>query len=154
MKSSTLLGTCAGYLAARGMSIQWKLHEDTMASNVAKKQGVLLHLAAGRTIAEAAQHYGISTRQIDRWRADPAFRQREVELRSDLVSLALGRLSDAMKDAADTLVSLLKSTNDTVKLGACKAILENGNRLRESTEIEARLKSLEERAKEIGGKPA
>jgi hypothetical protein len=96
----------------------------------------------------------VSARQIVRWRTDPEFRRRESEVRGELVTLALGRLSDAMKTAADTLVQLLNSANDTVKLGACKTILETGNRLREANELETRLRALEERAKQTGGKPA
>ena len=75
--------------------------------------------------------------------ADPAFRRRVVELRADMVARSLGRLADGMADAADTLRALLRAEGESVRLGAARALLELGTKLRESVELEERLAALE-----------
>lgn len=58
---------------------------------------------------------------------------------------ALGKLADASAAAVDTLRGLLSSESDTARLGAARSILELGNKLRESVDIEERLAALEKR---------
>jgi hypothetical protein len=86
-------------------------------------------------------------RTAGRRRADPAFRRRVGELRAEMVQRALGRMADGMAEAADVLRQLLAAgTPATVRLGACRALLELGVKLRESVELEARLGALEDEA--------
>jgi hypothetical protein len=65
-------------------------------------------------------------------------------LRGELVGLALGKLADGMAEAAAGLRQLLGAQSETVRLGACRALLELGVKLRESVELEARIAALEQ----------
>ena len=56
---------------------------------------------------------------------------------------ALGKMSDGMAEAADTLRQLLKAEAESVRLGAARSILELGSKLREAVELEDRIGELE-----------
>jgi hypothetical protein len=94
-------------------------------------------------LRDAASAAGIGERTATRRWADARFRQRVAELRSEMVSRALGKMADGMSDAAGKLRALLSATSESVQLGACRALLELGVKLRESVELEARLAALE-----------
>jgi len=66
--------------------------------------------------------------------------------RAELVSRAVGSLADASAAAVTTLRALLEADSESVRLGACRAILDLGLRLREAEELERRIAALEERA--------
>jgi len=119
---------------------------------MADKKGtsaLLVGLAAGQTVRDAAQSAGISERTAGRRTANPDFRRRLTELRAEMVGRALGKLADAAADAVEMLRKLLKAKADSVKLGAARSILELGNKLRESVESEQRLAALEQSAVSI-----
>jgi hypothetical protein len=100
-------------------------------------------LARGATQDQAALEARVSRSTVTRRLREDAFRRQVSEARSELVSRAVGQLADASAEAATTLRELLSADADTVKLGAAKAILETGGRLREQGEIEERLAALE-----------
>jgi hypothetical protein len=102
-------------------------------------------LASGLTVEDAARQAGLSERTAYRRLAVPGYRQRVAEARGEMVARALGRLADGMTAAADTLRQLLAASGDNVKLGAARALLELGVKLRESVELERRLADLEAR---------
>lgn len=108
-------------------------------------EALALALATGRTVEEAALQAGVAQRTAYRRLADPDFRQHVAELRTEMVGRALGKMADAMTEAADTLRELLTAEADTVKLGASRSILELGTKLREGVELEERLTALEQR---------
>lgn len=118
-----------------------------MSENVRRKgdAALLLALAAGQTVRDAAQLAGVSEKTAARRLADPAFRRRMAALRAEMVARALGRMAEGMADAADTLRRLLTADADTIKLGAARSLLELGSKLRESVELEERLQTLEKR---------
>jgi hypothetical protein len=90
---------------------------------------------------------GLSERTATRRWGDPAFRRRVAELRGEMVARSLGRMADGMAEAADVLRALLDAgTPPAVRLGAARALLELGVKLRESVELEERLRTLEENA--------
>jgi hypothetical protein len=62
------------------------------------------------------------------------------------VSRTVGRLTDASTAAVTMLQALLEADSESVRLGACRAILELGLKLRASEELERRLAALEDRA--------
>lgn len=119
-----------------------------MAENGRKNDLVLLALAAGLTVHGAAERAGCSQRTVYRYLANADFQRRLTEARGEMVGRALGRLADAMTEAADTLRSLLAAESEAVRLGAARSTLELGSRLRESVELEKRISALEERQKE------
>lgn len=104
---------------------------------------LLAALAAGQTIRDAAKAAGISERTASRHMEDPAFRQQVQEARAEIIARAASQLADAATDAATTLRGLLAAESDAIKLGAARAILELGTKLRESVELEQRLAALE-----------
>jgi hypothetical protein len=106
---------------------------------------IVAALASGHTLQEAAASAGVSPRTVSRRLADPAFKQRIHTLRGEMIGRALGRMADGMSDAAGTLRKLLKAKGESVRLGACRAMLELGVKLRECVEFEARLTALEQR---------
>jgi hypothetical protein len=116
-----------------------------MADNGRRKgdDALLLALASGKTLREAARAAGIGERTATRRLADPEFRRRITELRTEMVSRALGTMADGMSEAAQTLRSLLKAQSESVRLGACRALLELGVNLREVVELEERFAALE-----------
>lgn len=104
---------------------------------------LLAALAGGATIAQAAQQAGVSERTAHRRLAEPAFRAQLDAARAELVRATLGRLLRHGTAAADALVRLLEQAPPATRLGAARAIIELGGKLRESEDIERRLAALE-----------
>ncbi|MHB1424906.1 MAG: hypothetical protein ACYC3I_17175 [Gemmataceae bacterium] len=117
-----------------------------MAENGRRKRddALMLALASGQTIREAAQTAGVAERTASRRMSETDFRRRVAELRREMISRAMGRLADGMGAAADRLRQLLAANSEAVQLGACRALLELSLKLRESVELEQRLDALEE----------
>ena len=71
-----------------------------------------------------------------------------------MVTRAVARIGAASTMAADTLRKLLDARSETVRLGAARAILEFGAKLREQEDLAERVRALEERlGDQKGGKP-
>jgi len=102
-------------------------------------------LAGGSTVQAAAQLCEVSERTIFRRLKDPTFRRRLQQARGDMLERALGHLAAGAADAAVTLRKLMKSRKQSVQLAASRLTLELGQRLREATDVEERLRTLEER---------
>lgn len=108
---------------------------------------LVLALAAGVSVAEAAGRAGVGERTAYRRLLDADFRRRVSEARGRLFDEALGRLANIATKAADTLERLMESDKPSVALGAARSVLELGPRLREAVELEERLCYLEGVAK-------
>src|SRR5262245_41281334 len=110
-----------------------------------RQEAAALALACGCDLAEAARRSHAGKRTIKTWTATvPGFARRVGELRAEMTARALGRLADGMTDAADTLGFLCrKGRSEQVRLGAARALLELGVRLREAVELEQRVAALE-----------
>ncbi len=108
---------------------------------------LLLALAAGRTVQAAALAAGVSERTAYRRLADPAFKARLAEVRAQALERATAALGDACSQAVATLSALLAGKSEAARLGAARAILELGVRLRESVEFQARLVELERKVR-------
>jgi hypothetical protein len=77
--------------------------------------------------------------------ADPAFGRRLQQMRGDMISRTAGTLTAAAGEAVRALMDLLKPTTPAAaRLGAARAVLEIGMKLREVAELEARLTVLEQ----------
>jgi hypothetical protein len=110
-------------------------------------EAVAVALAGGMTEAEAAAATGRGARTIRTWLATcPSFPRRIAQLRAGMTERALGKMAESMAEAADTLRQLLRSESDAVKLGAARSILELSLRIKEATELEERIRALEERS--------
>ena len=109
-------------------------------------ESLLMALACGATVDNAARQAGISKRTAYRRLADPAFGRRLQQMRGDMVSRTAGTLTAAAGEAVRTLLELMKNpTSSAVRLGAARAVLEIGMKLREMADLEARLAALEQR---------
>jgi AcrR family transcriptional regulator len=108
------------------------------------KHDLLMTLACGATVAQAADKAGVSERTVYRRLADPAFRAQLDQLRADMVQRGAGMLTAASLEAIKTVVGLLGSNApEQVRHGAARTILQYGVRLRELAELQARLAALE-----------
>jgi len=68
-----------------------------------------------------------------------------------MIDRGLGKLAEAVADAAQTLRNLqAEGESDTVKLSAAKAILEQAVKMRDASELEERMRALEERVDKKG----
>jgi hypothetical protein len=109
---------------------------------------ILLAVACGATAEVAANKAGVSTATVHRRLKKPEFKAQLQKMRADMVERTIGMLTAAAGEAVKTLLSLQKETvQAAVRLGAAKAILEIGMRLREVSELEDRIAALEEQLK-------
>lgn len=107
-------------------------------------EGALLALACGATVESAARQAGLSSATIHRRLRDPKFRARLQTLRDEMVQRTAGMLTAAASEAVKTLLSLqAASTPATIRLGAARAILEIGIKIREVAELTERVAALE-----------
>jgi len=114
---------------------------------------LLLALACGATVEQAARQCGLSESTAYRRLAEPDFRQRLQQIRGDMVQRTAGTLTAAATEAVRTLLDLQKpAAPPPVRLGAAKAVLEIGMKVREAAELEERLAALEERLAKDGGR--
>src|SRR5271156_6539868 len=92
---------------------------------------LLTGLVCGGSVENAARAAGMSARTVQRRLADPAFRVALDKLRTGMVQRAVGMLTVASFEAVKTLLGLLDATTPaSVRLGAARAILELGMKLR------------------------
>jgi hypothetical protein len=104
-------------------------------------------LAAGQTLRDAAAAVGIGERTATRRWANLEFRRWVAELRAEMVSRATAKIGEGMTEAADVLRKLLAAESESVRLGACRTMLELGMKLREFVDLESRVVALEEKAR-------
>jgi hypothetical protein len=102
-------------------------------------------LAFGHTVDYAAKQAHVSPRTAYRRLQNPSFRRRIEELRSQAFERTASLLISASTTAVTTLVQLLNSSSDAVKLGAARSVIEHARILRETANLEDRLAALEAR---------
>lgn len=105
---------------------------------------LILALAAGATVRKAAEQAGISERTAHRRLADADFRRAVSEARDRMFDAAFGRLAGLANKAAETLERLMESDKPSEALGAAKAVLQLGPRLRDYAKFEERINRLED----------
>jgi hypothetical protein len=102
-------------------------------------------LACGATVATAATQAGVSEVTVYRRLADKESTRKLQALRADMVQRASGALTAAGTESVRTLLELQKSgVPPATRLGAAKATLELGMKVRETAELKQRLAALEE----------
>jgi hypothetical protein len=107
---------------------------------------LILALACGATPENAAQKAGLGLRTVYRRLAEPGFRARVDAVRADIVRRLAGVLTTASIGAINTFTTLQASAvSESVRLGAARATLELGCKLRESVELTERLAAVEVR---------
>jgi hypothetical protein len=121
----------------------------------AADEALLLALACGATVENAARSASLSERTVFRRLDEPEFRRRLQRMRDEMAQRTTASLTAAGLEAVRTLVDLLQSTKPpAVRLGAARGILELGVRLREASELTERISSLEEQVRNYRHVPA
>jgi hypothetical protein len=118
-----------------------------MAARPRKKadEALLLTLACGATVESAARQCRLCERTVYRRLADPDFQCWLQQVRADMVQRTAGMLTAAAGEAVKTLLALQKESEPAaVRLGAARAVLEIGLKLREAATLEGRLAALEQ----------
>jgi hypothetical protein len=88
---------------------------------------------------------GVSDATAYRRLAEPEFTRKLQALRADMVQRTSGALTAAGTESVRPLLELQKPTvPPATRLGAAKALLELGMKVRETAELEQRLAALEE----------
>jgi hypothetical protein len=85
---------------------------------------IVLALASGSSAADAAAKANCGVVTVYRRLADPAFKQRVADMRAELISRAVGRLSALGVRSVDELEALLSDEKSAIRLGAAKTVLE------------------------------
>ena len=107
---------------------------------------LVLALACGATPESAAQKAGLSLRTVYRRLAQPLFREQVHQVRTEMVRRAAGLFTAAGMASLKTFTTLQESaSSEAVRLGAARAIIELGCKLRETVELTERLAALEAR---------
>ena len=105
---------------------------------------LVLALACGSTADAAAAKAGVSIATVYRRLGDPAFQAKLTAARSEMVGRATAILTAAAMEAVKTLLDLQgKGVPTSSRLGAAKAMLEIGSRLRLDGELLGRMESIE-----------
>jgi hypothetical protein len=108
---------------------------------------LLLALACGATVENAARQCQLCKRTVYRRMEGPDFRKRLQAMRADMVQRTSGALTAAGSEAVRALLELLRGARaEAVRLGAARSVLEIGMKAREFAELEERLAALEEQA--------
>jgi transposase len=105
---------------------------------------LILALAAGASVREAAERAGVEERTVHRRLADADFRRAVSQAWDRMFDAARGRLAGLASKATETLQRLMESEKPAAAAGAAKTVLELGPRLRKAAEFEERLSRLEE----------
>jgi AcrR family transcriptional regulator len=110
---------------------------------------LLLALACGATIEGVARQSGLSEATVYRRLRDADFRRQIQELRAEMVQRTAATLTAAGSESVKTLLALQQATVPAaVRLGAARAVLEMGLKLREAADVDQRLTALEQRQAE------
>jgi hypothetical protein len=110
-------------------------------------ESLILALACGASVETASRQCKVSERTIYRRLKDAAFLAEVRDARAEMVKRSAGMLTAASGEAVRPLMSLQKdSVPPAVRLGAARAILEIGIKVRELVDLETRIAALEAQA--------
>jgi hypothetical protein len=107
---------------------------------------LVLALATGLSVPQAAKRAKIGMTSAYRRLEDPAVRAAVKKARDDILGQAIAKLVNASCQAVDVLTENLKADDPNVKLKAAAAILQNMIAGVQLTELVHRLEALERRA--------
>jgi hypothetical protein len=109
-----------------------------------KWQTLAAHVAGGMSTKAAAAKLGIAERTAYRWTTERGFKNYVFEVRAQIASEAVGRLTAAVSTVVDTLLELTGQEHEAkTRLDACKLIMGSVGPLSEHCELRQRLELLE-----------
>jgi hypothetical protein len=106
---------------------------------------ILMALACGATIENAAIKAGVGPGTVNRRLKNPEFAKKLQDVKAGMVNRTAAILTAAASESVKTLLEL-QSPNAPpgIRLGAARAIIELGARLRDAAEIQGRIAALEQ----------
>jgi hypothetical protein len=116
-----------------------------------KNDDLIATLGCGVSVANAALATGFSERTIHRRLKEPEFSSKVDAFRADILQRTAAIVTAASQKSVQTLIRLQDPTvPPAVQLGAAKALVNLGIRLREETDLGVRVAALEQLAKQGG----
>ncbi len=114
--------------------------------NEGAQDKALAALAAGCTQKQAAEAASVDERTVRRWLPEPAFHDQLRQFRSAALEEALTVLAGGATEAARRLLALATEPHPSgsVRLSACRTVLQLSHDWTVASEIERRLELLEE----------
>jgi hypothetical protein len=117
-----------------------------------KQEQAIAALLSEATVASAAEKAGVGEVTLYRWLKLPDFLAAYRGARREVVEKAVAQLQQGSWAASTTLMRLLGSDSDAVRLRAAQTILEHANKGLELIDFEERLEALERQAEQNGGR--
>ena len=111
-----------------------------------KQEQTIAALLSEATITAAAEKVGVAEVTVHRWLKLPHFLAAYREARRQAVEKGIAQLQQATWAASSTLIRLLGSGSDSVRLRAAQTILDQANKGIELLDFEERLAALESQA--------
>jgi transposase-like protein len=122
-----------------------KVINSTSMSTAGRKQLAACRLVQGESVVDISRDMNIPARTIYGWLAQQSYRDYINKLRAAFVDECLGRLVGSATAAAESMVALLKSNDESIRLRAATTIIDTLCKLREHGEFARRLEVLESR---------
>ena len=116
-----------------------------------QRRAIPLILAA-RSIASGCQSARIGKQTFSNWLRDEAFRVEYQRQQNQLFDLAFDTMKRNVQEGADKLAGLLATENPQLLRQVCRDILDYSLKMKEMTEIEARLDVLERTVAQRAGR--
>lgn len=112
-----------------------------------KKDAFALAMASGAGIKAAAGVVGMPARTCYTWAREDEVRARVAEIRADLTTQAIGKLTATAAEAAEILATIMRDENTPAqtRVTAARAILSDLLALESHAELKAKIEALEER---------
>ena len=115
-----------------------------------KQEQAIGALLSEQTLGAASEQAGVSEATLRRWLKLPDFLAAYREARRQVMEKAIAQLQQSSWAASTTLIRLLASGSDSVRLRAAQTILEQANKGLELIDFEERLTALEEQTEQRG----
>jgi hypothetical protein len=117
-----------------------------------KQELALAALLSEATVAAAAEKASVAEVTLYRWPKLPEFLAAYRAARREVVEKAVAQLQQSSWAASTTLIRLLGSGSESIRLRAAQTILDQANKAVEMLDFEERLAALEEQAEWQGGR--
>ena len=115
-----------------------------------KQEKAIAALLSEATVASAAEKAGVGEVTLYRWLKLPDFLAAYREARREVVEKAVAQMQQSSWAASATLIRLLGSSSDSIRLRAAQTILDQANKGLELIDFEERLTALEQQAEQVG----
>jgi len=115
---------------------------------LSEKQVIAIQaLMRSRTYSEAAEAAGVSRCTLYRWLKDDLFNAELSKQQNELIKRSSRKLAGALDLAVDVLIDLLKTKNPQIRRLTAVNLIEYSIKTNDITDIEKRIKALEETIK-------